>query len=137
MTEQSDVAVFLVDDQVPFLRAAAAVVGATDGFRVVGCATSGVEAAEQITERGGELGLVLLDVHLGDLDGPAVRARIARRWPELPVAYLSTVDRADLPDDALQHPTVEFLSKSSFGPVALQRIWTTLGRSSRPRGFLR
>ncbi len=129
MTEQSDVAVFLVDDQVPFLRAAAAVVGATDGFRVVGCAMSGVEAVEQIIERGGELGLVLLDVHLGDLDGPAVRARIARTWPELPVAYLSTTDRTDLPDDAWQHPMVAFLSKSTFGPEALHRVWTMLGRS--------
>ena len=128
MNERSDVAVFLVDDQVPFLRAAAAVVGATDGFRVVGCATSGVYAAEQITERGAELGLVLLDVHLGDLDGPTVRARIAQAWPDLPVAYLSTTDPADLPDDAWEQPVVEFLAKSSFGPEALLRLSSKLGR---------
>jgi DNA-binding NarL/FixJ family response regulator len=128
VTERSDVAVFLVDDQIPFLRAAAAVVGATDGFRVVGCATSGVYAAEQIIERGGELGLVLLDVQLGDLDGPAVRARIAGTWPDLPVAYLSTIDEADLADDASEHPAIEFLSKSAFGPEALHRLSPKLGR---------
>ena len=109
---------FLVDDQIPFLRAAAAVVGATDGFRVVGCATSGVYAAEQIIERGDELGLVLLDVQLGDLDGPSVRARIAQAWPDLAVAYLSTIDRSDLPDDAWDFPVVEFFPKASFGPEA-------------------
>ena len=126
--ERSDVAVFLVDDQIPFLRAAAAVVGATDGFRVVGCATSGVHAAEQIIERGAQLGLVLLDVQLGDLDGPAVRARIARTWPNLPVAYLSTIDEADLPDDAWEFPVIEFLSKSTFGPECLHRLSPKLGR---------
>jgi two-component system invasion response regulator UvrY len=128
VTERSDVAVFLVDDQISFLRAAAAVVGANDGFRVVGCATSGVYAAEQIIERGGELGLVLLDVNLGDLDGPAVRARIARTWPDLPVAYLSTSDDADLPDDAWDFPVIEFFSKTSFGPEALHGLLTKLGR---------
>jgi DNA-binding NarL/FixJ family response regulator len=126
--ERSDVAVFLVDDQISFLRAAAAVVGATDGFRVVGCATSGVYAAEQIAERGGELGLVLLDVQLGDLDGPEVRARIARAWPDLPVAYLSTIDEVDLPDDAWDHPVIEFLPKSTFGPELLHRLLPKLGR---------
>ncbi len=128
MTEWSDVAVFLVDDQIPFLRAAAAVIGATDGFRVVGCATSGVYAAEQIIERGGELGLVLLDVNLDDLDGPAVRARIAQAWPDLPVAYLSTIDEADLPDDAAAPPVIEFLSKTSFGPEVLHGLLPKLGR---------
>ncbi len=119
---------FLVDDQIPFLRAAAAVIGATDGFRVVGCATSGVYAAEQIIERGGELGLVLLDVHLGDLDGPAVRARIARAWPDLAVAYLSTMDEADLADDAAEPPVIEFFSKTSFGPEVLHGLLPKLGR---------
>jgi DNA-binding NarL/FixJ family response regulator len=128
VTEWSDVAVFLVDDQIPFLRAAAAVIGATDGFRVVGCATSGVYAAEQIIERGGELGLVLLDVNLDDLDGPTVRARIARAWPDLPVAYLSTIDEADLPDDTWELPVIEFFSKTSFGPEALHALLPKLGR---------
>lgn len=123
----TEVTVFLVDDQIPFLRAAAAVVGATDGFTVVGCATSGVYAAEQIIERGGELGLVLLDVHLGDLDGPSVRARIAQTWPDLPVAYLSTLDRSDLPDDAWDFPVVEFFSKASFGPEVLRSVLPKLG----------
>jgi DNA-binding NarL/FixJ family response regulator len=131
MTEGSDVGVFLVDDQIQFLRAAAAVVGATDGFRVVGCATSGHSAAEQIIERGGELGLVLLDVQLGDRDGPSVRARIARAWPDLPVAYLSTIDRDDLPDDAWDVPMTDFLPKATFGPEALHRIRSKLGGSAR------
>jgi DNA-binding NarL/FixJ family response regulator len=132
----TDVAVFLVDDQVSFLRAAAAVVGATDGFRVVGCATSGVYASEQIAERGGELGLVLLDVQLGDLDGPAVRSRIAHSWPDLPVAYLSSIDPADLPEDAGDVPVIGFLPKSTFGPEALYGLCPRLDRPSRRRIFL-
>ena len=128
--ERCDVAVFLVDDQITFLRAAAAVGGATAGCGVVGGATSGVHAAEQITERGGELGLVLLDVQLGDLDGPEVRARIARAWPNLPVAYLSTIEEFDLPDDAWDHPVVEFLPKSTFGPELLHRLLPKLGGPS-------
>jgi two-component system invasion response regulator UvrY len=130
------VAVFLVDDQVPFLRAAAAVVAATDGFRVVGCATSGVYAAEQVIERGDELGLVLLDVQLGDLDGPSVRARIAQAWPDLPVAYLSTIDRSDLPDDAWDFPVVEFFPKTSFGPEPLRGILPKLGGSAERSSLL-
>jgi DNA-binding NarL/FixJ family response regulator len=132
----ADVAVFLVDDQIPFLRAAAAVIGATDGFRLVGCATSGVYAAEQISERGAELGLVLLDVCLGDLDGPAVRIRIARSWPDLPVAYLSTIDPADLPGDECDIPVIGFLAKSTFDPETLLGLRSKLGRPRRRWDFL-
>ena len=42
----AQVRVLIVDDQEPFRRAMAAIVEATDGFDVVGTATSGEESVE-------------------------------------------------------------------------------------------
>ena len=49
----AQVRVLIVDDQEPFRRAMAAVVEATDGFEVVGSATSGEESARGARRRCG------------------------------------------------------------------------------------
>lgn len=115
----NEIAVYLVDDQLPFLKVAAAVVRATDGFRVVGCATSSEHAVDQIVIRGHDLGLVLLDVEMPVLDGPAVARRVAERWPTLPIVYLSARRADELADDVWQTSVVGFIDKASFGPASL------------------
>src|SRR5205085_5416918 len=92
------VAVLIVDDQVPFRRAAASVVRVTGGFEVVGEAGSGEEAVELA----GSLtpGLILMDINMGGISGIEATRRITTASPEVMVILLSTYQADDLPADA-------------------------------------
>jgi DNA-binding NarL/FixJ family response regulator len=121
-----DVRVLVVDDQPPFRRAMASVVEETDGFVVVGEASSGEESLE--------LGrvllpdLVLMDVNLPGIDGlEATRRLVAADRPPV-VLLLSTYD-----DDAGEQFTAEsgaigYVTKSAFGPDRLTAAWLTAAR---------
>jgi PAS domain S-box-containing protein len=54
------------------------------GFEVV-TAQGGREALDILRERGGELGLVILDLAMPDLDGERVLRETSRMYPDLPV----------------------------------------------------
>jgi two-component system cell cycle sensor histidine kinase/response regulator CckA len=58
------------------------------GFRVV-MASSGAEGLARLVELGDEVGLVLLDFVMPDMDGEAVLERIRELRPELPVIAVS------------------------------------------------
>jgi DNA-binding NarL/FixJ family response regulator len=122
----ADVRVLVVDDQAPFRRAMASVVEETDGFVVVGLASSG----EESLELGRELqpDLVLMDVNLPGIDGlEATRRLVATERPPV-VLLLSTYD-----DDAGEQFTAEsgaigYVTKSAFGPDRLTAAWLTAAR---------
>ena len=63
----SKVRVLVVDDQEPFRRAMASVVDATEGFEVVGSATTGEESLLMAGQLAPDL--VLMDVNLPGIDG--------------------------------------------------------------------
>ena len=62
MRRMPAVPVLIVDDQIPFRRAAQMVMAATPGFEVVGEAVTGEEAVEQFEAL--DPGLVLMDINL-------------------------------------------------------------------------
>jgi DNA-binding NarL/FixJ family response regulator len=122
----SNVRVLVVDDQAPFRRAMASVVEETDGFVVVGQASSGEESLE--LGRDLQPDLVLMDVNLPGIDGlEATRRLIATERPPA-VLLLSTYD-----DDAGEQFTAEsgaigYVTKSAFGPDRLAAAWLTAAR---------
>jgi DNA-binding NarL/FixJ family response regulator len=121
-----DVRVLVVDDQAPFRRAMASVVEETDGFVVVGQASSGEESLE--LGRDLQPHLVLMDVNLPGIDGlEATRRLVATERPPV-VLLLSTYD-----DDAGEQFTAEsgaigYITKSAFGPDRLTAAWLTAAR---------
>jgi DNA-binding NarL/FixJ family response regulator len=121
-----NVRVLVVDDQAPFRRAMASVVEETDGFVVVGQASSGEESLE--LGRDLQPDLVLMDVNLPGIDGlEATRRLIATERPPV-VLLLSTYD-----DDAGEQFTAEsgaigYVTKSAFGPDRLTAAWLTAAR---------
>ena len=125
---QRVIRVFAVDDQIPFLRAAAAVIKVTDGFQLVGCATSGRSALDRLSVVGGDVDIVLLDIQLGEMDGVTVARQLHQQWPELAIVYLSMLDEDDVPGDPHESGAVAFVPKPTFGPSALEALLPTIER---------
>jgi len=114
-----EVRVLVVDDQEPFRRAMASVVGATDGFVVVGTATTGEESLSAAADLGPDL--VLMDVHLPGIDGIEAARRLTAGAGAPVVLLLSTydVDQVDLAGSG----AAAYLAKAELGPDRLSAAW--------------
>jgi CheY-like chemotaxis protein len=87
----------------------------------------GVELAERY-----EPDLVLLDLHLPDLDGDEVlrRLRAGPRTAAIPVIVLSADATSDQVDRLKRAGAVEYVTKPIDVPVFLRAVKTALGRRS-------
>ena len=118
-----DVRVLIVDDQEPFRRAMEAVVEETDGFVVVGSATSGEESLTAAAELRPDL--VLMDVNLPGIDGIEATRRLTS-GPEGPVVVLlSTYDEDQFDLDGCG--CMAYIAKADFGPDRLSETWALTG----------
>ena len=115
------VGVFVVDDTAWFRRAAGAVIEATDGFEVAGCAESAAEGERILADPEICPDLVLMDVDLGDGSGIDLTATLTQLRPELRILLVSTIDRADLPARAETCGAIDFLPKIEFTQAMLRR----------------
>jgi DNA-binding NarL/FixJ family response regulator len=115
----TEVSVLVVDDSEVFMDACRRVVDATDGFAVVGTASSGEEAVERAQEL--RPGLVLMDIRMPGIGGFAAAERIRELVPETTLVMV-TADAGAL---ANNHDGVAFaiLNKRNLTPDALQSIW--------------
>ena len=117
------VRVVIVDDQEPFLLAMAAVVAETEGFVVVGSATSGEESLTVAAELRPDL--VLMDVHLPGIDGVEAARRLADSPDGPVVVLLSTYDEDQV--DLLGCGAAAYVAKGAFGPDRLSAVWAGAG----------
>jgi DNA-binding NarL/FixJ family response regulator len=117
----SDVPVLIVDDQVPFRRAARMVLTATPGFEVVAEAVTGEEAVEQFEAL--EPGLVLMDINLPGISGIEATRRITESHPDAVVLLLSTYRADDLPADAQRCGAAGYVNKEQFEPAVVLDLW--------------
>lgn len=118
------VRVLVVDDHEPFRRAAAAIIGATDGFTVVGEVGDG-EAALAAAERL-RPDLVLMDVNLPGMDGLEATRGVRRLDPSPVVVLLSTYELSDLGDEALRCGSSGYIPKSELDPDRLRLVWASV-----------
>jgi DNA-binding NarL/FixJ family response regulator len=119
VVDVEDVRVLIVDDQEPYRRAMTAVVAATEGFTVVGTATTGEESLEVAAELRPDL--VLMDVNLPGLDGIAATRRLVAR-PDGPVVLLLStydVDQVDIEGSG----AAAYVAKAELGPDRLSAAW--------------
>jgi len=117
----SVVRVVVVDDQLPFRRAMAAVVSATDGFELVGEAASGEDALK--VSAAVEPDLVLMDVHLPGIDGAEATRRL-RSSAAPPVVLLLSTHDADAGEALVaESGAAGYVTKSELGPVRLTAAW--------------
>jgi DNA-binding NarL/FixJ family response regulator len=120
MAEQA-VTVLVVDDQLPFRRAARTVVDLTAGFTVVGEAASGAEALELVGSLAPDL--VLMDINMEPMNGIEATKRITASAPTTAVVLLSTYDAEDLPAGARDCGALTYVHKEDFGPTVLADVW--------------
>jgi DNA-binding NarL/FixJ family response regulator len=130
MLDPAAVAVLIVDDQAPFRRVAATVVGMTPGFEVVGEAESGEEAVELVDSL--HPALVLMDINMGGISGIEATRQIVAAHPDVAVLLLSTYQVDQLPADAGTCGAVDYVNKEEFGPAILRDVWDS-ARETRHR----
>lgn len=108
--------VLIVDDH-PSFRGVARRLLEADGYEVVGEAQdggSGIEAAERL-----QPDVVLLDVHLPDIDGFDVAERIGRENGAPRIVLTSSRDAEDLPGLVAASPAAGFVPKGELSGAAL------------------
>jgi len=128
--DRRSVAVLAVDDQAAFRGAVREVVEATEGFELVGEASSCEEALALVREHDPDL--VLVDVRMPGIDGLETTRRLSAAHPGTTFVLVST-DELDPPCDACG--AAAFLPKQAFGQVALRRLWAEHGHdASSPPG---
>jgi len=111
--------VLIVDDHDGF-RAAARSLLERDGFVVVAEASNGAMALVEAERMGPDV--VLLDVHLPDMDGFEVSRRLAR-LPSPPVVVLtSSRPIADLRSRVKESPAAGFVAKDRLSGAALTTL---------------
>jgi DNA-binding NarL/FixJ family response regulator len=116
------VTVLVVDDQAPFRDAARMVLALSEGFELAGEAETGQQSVELATTLRPDL--VLMDINLPDIDGFEATRRIRDVSPRPPiVVMLSTYEAVDYADRAIDAGAAAFVSKSTFTPDELQRVW--------------
>jgi DNA-binding NarL/FixJ family response regulator len=98
------------------------VLALSQGFELVGEAETGLESVDMAATLRPDL--VLMDVNLPDIDGFEATRRIRDTGQRPPiVVILSTYEAVDYADRALAAGAAAFLSKSTFTPDELQRVW--------------
>jgi DNA-binding NarL/FixJ family response regulator len=121
--------VLVVDDSVLPRAAARTMLGTTAGFRLCGEASSGAEALEAMTRVSPDL--VLMDVHMPDLDGAATTRAILGRHPDVKVIAWTVSESSDDLLRMMQAGCSGYVLKDS-GPTELQRALNAAIRSESP-----
>jgi DNA-binding NarL/FixJ family response regulator len=127
VTENGEIRVLIVDDQEPYRRAMGAVVDATDGFGVVGSATTGEESLVAAAELRPDL--VLMDINLPGIDGIEAAKRLAELTDPPVVVLLSTYDEDQF--DLAGSRATAYVAKAAFGPDRLSDAWASRGADQR------
>lgn len=101
--------VLIVDDDFMVARVHTGFVQRTAGFTVAGVAHTGQEALRATVELRPDL--VLLDIHLPDLDGIAVLKRLSEDCPDVDVLAITAAREASTVRQALRGGVVHYLMK--------------------------
>ncbi|MGI8426781.1 MAG: response regulator [Actinomycetota bacterium] len=116
------VRVLLVDDQPAVRSEVCLVVEATEGFEVVGEASSGEEAVEMAADLNPDL--ILMDVNLPGINGLEA-TKLILTHSKLPIVLvLSTYEAQDYEPKALAQGASGYISKYEFSPETLLARWT-------------
>jgi two-component system response regulator FixJ len=121
--------VFVVDDD-EAVRESLVLLLETAGFFSRGYANGRV-FLEDLGDDNHHQGCVILDVHMPDLDGPAVQQALMQRGIRLPVIFLTAYGSIPMSVQAIKAGAVDFLTKPVEGAVLLARVREAVEQSAR------
>jgi DNA-binding NtrC family response regulator len=100
------------------------------GYTVVE-ASDGMEALALLDARGGAVHLVVADVVMPGMGGREMSAKVAERWPQVPVLFTSGYTGLDVVRRGLMEEGCEFIQKP-LAPEALIRKVRQMVSSKAP-----
>src|SRR5256885_5084990 len=121
--------VLVVDDSIVPRTAAWAMLGSTVDLRHVGEASSGADALRAMEATRPDL--VLMDVHMPDMDGPATARALLERYPGTKIVAWTVSDSSDDLLRMMQAGCSGYVLKD-VGPVELQHALLSALRSESP-----
>jgi len=121
--------VLVVDDSVVPRAAARAMLNSTTELRLVGEAVSGAEALKSIDALKPDL--VLMDVHMPDMDGPSTTRALIARHPETKVIAWTVSESSNDLLRMMQAGCIGYVLKDA-GPTELRRALLAALRSENP-----
>ncbi len=116
--------ILIVEDEEALLHTARRMLEAL-GYRIL--ATSSAEEALRIAERHpGGIDLLLTDVIMPDLSGPALVKRLLERWPSLKYLYMSGYAANLIAQEGVREDGVNFLQKPFSRKALAQKVRAVL-----------
>ncbi|MFD1362334.1 response regulator transcription factor [Lentibacillus salinarum] len=110
----------LVEDQRLFVEGIKALLDTQDDMTIVGIATNGEEALKRVSER--QPDIVLMDIHMPELDGITATARIKETYPGVKVIMLTTDIDEELAIRGISVGADGFLIKELYPDTLYQTI---------------
>lgn len=117
--------VLVADDQMPFRKAARAVLEVAPEFEVVGEVTSGEEAVEEAELLRPDL--VVMDVKMNGIGGVEATRRILAARPETLVVLVSSYRSEDVPRAVAESGALAFVPKDRFSAATLTSLLADRG----------
>ena len=117
--------VLVADDQMPFRKAARAVLEVAPEFEVVGEVTSGEEAVEEAELLRPDL--VVMDVKMNGIGGVEATRRILAARPETLVVLVSSYRSEDVPKAVAESGALAFVPKDRFSAATLTSLLADRG----------
>jgi len=112
--------VLVADDQAPFRKAVRSLLAASDGFELVGEATSGEQAVTLAQELHPDL--VLMDIQMDGIGGIAAARAIAAADPATATILVSTYREDELPSEARTCGAAGYVHKAELGAGTITRL---------------
>ena len=119
----------VVDDSIVPRTAARAMLSSTSELRLVGEAVSGADALKSIDALKPDL--VLMDVHMPDMDGPSTTRALIARYPETKVIAWTVSEASDDLLRMMQAGCTGYVLKDA-GPTELRRALLAALRNEKP-----
>jgi DNA-binding NarL/FixJ family response regulator len=109
----------LVDDNEDFLASAGRLLE-SQGFEILGYATSAAQAIDLVRSLAPDIALV--DIELAEDDGIALAGTLEAMSPATRVVLISAYERDDLNELIADSPAIGFLPKSDLGADAITEL---------------
>jgi DNA-binding NarL/FixJ family response regulator len=121
--QRAGIKTVIVDDSEPYLEALCALLQFENLVDVIGGAVSGMGAVKAVAEFDPDL--VLMDVHMSPMSGPAAAKIISAMYPRTKVVLMSSEDSYELRAECLYNGAQSFVSKPNLMkelPIAIEQL---------------